>query len=374
MREAIRAVERHVFVEGLSMNPIELVEGSVTAFTWEFDSYWRVDPTSNSYYPRMDSSVALTIEHVKRAGELIAEGIALLFLEQRLGVSRANCRFIPPRGNTARPDYAFKPTSGTHLDILCPGLPRMQLEVRSRQRFRSMTKRDIEQLTAKKLSTPSGLPKQTLAIYCSYGRARSRRETRLILADPPGDDSLVTEDIAVPTSLINYERITARIGLWYHNSLLRKEIRRQELPIDLSTAFYDERNPPRVQLAANNYRSARYRGRDFSSLLSIADRRPDIVRDLYLGAIERGDLGALTFHGLNVNVLNYIEAGDWKNLASFLDRGQHDEGAVDSADQTSDESSPIVTGDGVYRRTQRVQFETADGREIVNVLKRRLER
>jgi hypothetical protein len=39
MRDAIRAVEWHVFVEGLPENPILLVEGFVAAFTWEFDTY-----------------------------------------------------------------------------------------------------------------------------------------------------------------------------------------------------------------------------------------------------------------------------------------------------------------------------------------------
>jgi hypothetical protein len=383
MSEAIRAVERHVFVEGLPANPIALVEGFVAAFTWEFDNYWTVDIPQNAYYPQVAPGVFLTIEHVARAGELIAEGIALLFLERRLGVSRANCSFIAPSGNRPRLDYAFTPIHGTRLSVLCPGFPRLQLEVRSRKQMTSLTKRDRTRLLKKKKGHSAG---QTLAIYCSYGApSTGYGGAHLILADPPGDDRIVSEEEAVPTILANYERITSRLGLWQQNAILRREIRARRLGVTLPRASYDELNAPRLRLAVRETMDGKlYRGREFSDALTRAEQDPASAARLYQRASEMGDLGNVTFHGLNVEALELVEAGEWGRLARFIDRddrvtGQQDR--VGNEEQpgsqraaVAPDAGPIITGDGVYRRTETASAETPEGAEILNVLRMRATR
>lgn len=377
MQDAIRAIERHVFVAGMQQNPIILVESFVAAFTWEFDTYWIVDVPQNAYYPRIGRGLSLTIEHVARAGELIAEGIALLFIEQRLGISRANCSFIAPVGIKPRLDYAFTPVRGTRLAVLCPGFPRLQLEVRSRKEMSELRARDLKQLLAKKKSQPKG---QTLAIYCSYGEPTTKYAgCHLILADPITDETPVDDEEAVPGVIANYERITARIGLWYHNALLRQEMRSRGIAAGLNAPIYDEANPPRPPLVARDYGSSRYRGRFISDALERSAMGQEAASVLY-EKTSAGDFGLVTFHGLNLTVLTAIEERNWKGLARFLDRsgtissessntGYQNKQFRSVHDPTDDELG-ISTGDGVHRRTSKVISGTPEAEEIREVLRR----
>jgi hypothetical protein len=353
MMEAIRAVERHVFVEGLSDNPIPLVESAVAAFTWEFDTFWTVDALRDAYYPKM-KALSLTIEHVARSGELIAEGIALQFLEQRLGVSRALCRFIAPNGNKPRLDYEFTPIHGTILSTCYPGLPKMQVEVRSRKETDRLKSKDRTRLTKKKKGKPKG---HTLAIYCCYGEPTTKFSPQIILADPDGPPDIATEEDASDAALINYERITGRIGLWYHNALIRSEIRTRRIDVVLPSQLYEQQiAPPRPPLSSRSSGGRRYRGRDFSDRILEAELGIESAQAALL-RIDRGDLGVLTFHGLNSVALERIEEGDWHGLTRFLD-DSHSEDAV-------------ITGDGVYRKTARVVAGSPEADEILNVVRRR---
>jgi hypothetical protein len=352
MRDAIRAVERHVFVEGLTDNPSILVESSVAAFTWEFDTYWKVDPARNAYYPRIPKGLQLTSEHVTHAGEIIAEGIALQFLEDRLGVSRANCRFIAPNGKKARLDYAFTPIYGTSLAVLHPSSPKMQLEVRSRKELSKLGATDRNRLTKKKDGKTAG---HTLAIYCCYGEPSTDFTPHIILADP-GEIQFVSDDEAIETTLINYERITARIGLWRHNYLLRRAIRQRQIDAYLAPLIYEAspeppHDPPVIRRPRD---TRRYKGRYFSQRILEAEQGVASAREA-LRLINSGNLGTLTFHGLNVEVLRLIENQAWLTLGNFLDRWRTDEG--------------VVTGDGVYRTTEPLD-DAADIMEVRRVVAR----
>jgi hypothetical protein len=349
MRDAIQAVERHVFVEGLTDNPVPLVASAVAAFTWEFDTYWKVDPANNAYYPRIPD-LKLTIEHVARTGELIAEGIALKFLEDRFGISRASCRFLPPDRSEARLDYAFSPTLGTALAVLYPGFPRMRLEVRSRKNLDKLGAKDYQALTRKKFKQKRGaklnknVPRfpagHTIAIYCGYGNPVGGRRPNIILADP-GETEIVADNEAIDTTLINYERITARIGLWFYNWILRTAIRARSVKVFLAPLLYEDspQQPADLRFIRRPRDTLRYKGREFSQRIIEAAQSEESAR-IALRLIDAGDFGTLTFYGLNVEALELIVMMDWLALAKFLDRNRPDDG--------------IVTGDGVYRLTEQV--------------------
>ena len=335
MRDAIQAFERHVFVEGLTDNPVAVVDSAVAALRWEFDTYWVVDPQNAAYYPRIPPDLQLTTEHVTRAGEFVAEGIALTLLEQRFNISRANCRFIPPDGNKPRLDYAFRLMPGTSLAVLHPGASKMRLEVRSRKALEKLTANDYKRLCKKKKGHPKG---HTLAIYCCYGVPSSTFTPHIILADP-GEHDAVSDLEAIETTLINYERATGRIGLWYYNKILRDTIRDREIQIALPHLLYESNpHPPTpVNLMRRPRDTKTYRGRYFAERLIEAGRGGEAARTA-LRRFQMGDTGTLTFYGLNVTALNLIENRDWLSLGRFLDRNRYEDA--------------IVTGDGIYRRTE----------------------
>ncbi|MHB1549831.1 MAG: hypothetical protein ACYCX6_01345 [Vulcanimicrobiaceae bacterium] len=352
MEDAIRAVERHVFVDGLADNPIPIVESAVAAFTWEFDTYWTVDSGQNAYYPSVGRGLNLTIEHVARTGELIAEGIALQFLEQRLNVSRAACRFIAPDGNAPRLDYAFTPIHGTSLAAYYPGKPKMRLEVRSRKEMQTLQPRDYKKLTRKKKGHQSG---QTLAIYCCYGFPDGIFTPQIILADPIGEPDIVTEDEAVEAGLMNYERVTSRIGLWEANSKIRAELRARNIGDDLPPLLYERLTqvPPDDLVTMKQFE---YRGRFFPDRLLEAEQDVYSAREA-LVFLNAGDYGKLKFQGLREEALQLIYTGSWSKLCRYID--------------TTFREDATITGDGVMRRAEPVDPESEIAEQIREVIRKR---
>ena len=111
MDQAIATAERHMFIFDPTTfayltNPVKMVNDWVNLVRWEVSSFWNVYRGSNDEIAHTDSTlVHYSHEHPKRAGEVLAEGIALLFLEDRLGCPPQCFWFF--KGSKARPDFIF---------------------------------------------------------------------------------------------------------------------------------------------------------------------------------------------------------------------------------------------------------------------------
>ena len=348
--QVLSAAERHVFIEGEPDNPIDLVEDWITALKWEMDAFWIISSHANTYYPKdKRHGISLTGEHWKRSGEYIAEGIAIAFLEARLGLSRARFAFYSPRDMKPRPDFILTPQPSDRLMVLYPGQASLGVEIRSRSRWNSIHKSDHLDLNDKK--TRFGRTNQ-LSVYCSYGERSGRYAgCRLILGDPPGDGVIFEAEDVRNVAIRSYLDVCRRIGLWSYARVLQARLRGQELNLEPGPDVATGAVRLVSRLAPNG---SRYRGREFATFYSDAVNDIEATEERVNIRAQSGDLGTIVFRGVNTDVLDLIESQDWDGLVRFYDPASAEvhEGRT-------------ITGDGTYRETSRVTQDSAEAMEIV---------
>lgn len=307
--DAITAADRYLAIQGNPKNPAQIVEQWINALRWEVSTYWE-SPGGNWYDVREGGPIAFTSEHPKRAGEMLAQGIAILFLEKRLKLSRS--RFFFLEGSEARPDFLIYPERSAQRVLLLKNRSKMGLEVRSRWRVQSVPSTDKVQLYKKKQAL-SG----TLVIYCAYGRPteiRGAQRTHLILADPPGE-SHPASDAEVAKILMNhYNGVLRRLGVWEHLDATHaalEEIKRGGSP---------KRRAVRLPttLPSESFNGNQYVGRFFSDLVSRQDRGELTTEEADL-AIRTGRLGSVFYAGIRSDVLSAVSSFDIPFLEAFFD-------------------------------------------------------
>lgn len=315
---AIQAADRHVYVQGEPPNPLSFVEDWINLLRWEVSNLWEVQAAQSCYL--RDRSRNLTHEHYKRSGEILAEGMAIAFLEDRLGVPRQ--RFFFVNGNKARPDFVVK-LKARHRTALLVNRLRFMVEVRSRSRMRNLTAADRKELAKKKAAAGAA---GVLAVYCCYGAGKHKdgtARTRFHLADPPANGGREATDSEVAEIVIHhYLRITSQLGLWRHRDHLLRVVR----ATGATAPLFPQVDPRAVQFGVRRRNGGQtYRGREFNELLELASRRPttvaerDATQDRIRRRVAAGEFGAMVFRGLNEEVLRLIEESDWLRLAEYRD-------------------------------------------------------
>lgn len=347
--QVLGAAERHVFIDGEPDNPIDLVEDWVTALKWEMDAFWIINSLNNTYYPKDHRhGISLTGEHWKRSGEYIAEGIAIAFLEARLGVSRARFGFYSPRDKKPRPDFIMTPQPSDRLMVLFPGQPALGVEIRSRSRWNRIHKSDHQELNDKK--TRFGKTNQ-LSVYCSYGERSGRfKGCRLILGDPPGDG--VVFELQAVRQVVAHAYLDAcrRIGLWAYARVIAAWLRGEDVTLEGGPDVAKGS----VRLESRTVAGERYRGREFATFYSDAMNDPEVTAESLHRREGSGDMGSLIFRGLNLRALDLIESHDWNGLVEFYDENS-----------TRDHQGRLITGDGTYREARRVTEGSEEASEIL---------
>lgn len=315
--EAIQAADRHVYVEGTPPNSLAFVEDWINLLRWEISNLWTID-TVNSRYTR-NRSIPLTHEHYKRSGEILAEGIAILLLERRLGIPRQRIFFY--NGADARPDFVahLKPR---HNRALVYRGHKLALEVRSRKSQVGLNASDIVSLDKKKDGFAG-----VLAVYCFYGEHQHRdatSHTRIHLADPSGDDIAEVSDLEKSEIVIHhYLRITSQLGLWEHRDHLLAAAEAASSGIVYHDRM-EQRVAPRISRGITRRKKGReFLGREFNTLLEYAHTKPssleqkkEIRREAQL-RIQLRDFGTTIFRGLAFDVVRLIETSDWEALFNW---------------------------------------------------------
>lgn len=343
---AISAAERHMHIYRKTDNEVELVEQWLNLLRWEVKTFWKVDHTQRAIDENDASNLYVTWEHRKRSGELLAEGIAVRFIERRLGIPRDRIRFVP--GHEARPDFVVlkaASTTGTLYGI----------EVRWRHKLTVLGDEDYTDLVNKKTSTVAS---RFIAVYVGYGRKSPVEEvvyTKVILADPPATGSKLTQLELADLVLDHYLGVTSRIGLWkYHARLqeMRSSVTSGRMPVR-RTGLRDLEGT--LRYLPKRPRPARtYVGRYFSSL-EVEKRNGRLTKRQAQALFRRNDFGLLIFHGLHRDMLRFIETYDVRGMIRFYDNGSRGESA-----------NPVITADGVYRDTAHVtDSNSEDATEIV---------
>lgn len=354
--EAIQAADRHVYVQGHPPNPLKFVEEWINLLRWEVNNLWEIRPAESCYL--WHSGLNLTHEHYKRSGEIIAEGIAIAFLESRLKVPRQRFFFI--NGAGARPDFIVK-LKARHRTALLHNRLRFMVEVRSRQSMCNLSADDHSKLAAKKaVCGMAGV----LAVYCCYGPGKHRNgnsRTRIHLADPPGDDPQPASDAEIAEIAIHhYLRITSQIGLWRH----RDHLLRAAEARGIAAARFKQPAESDIRLGVvRSERAQAFRGREFNDLLAMASDMPrsvaerDETRRRIRRRVEAGELGSMVFRGLNEKTLQLIEASDWEGLSNYNDAGA-----------TEYSVGRWVRSDGVLRSEEQIEPNSNVAREIITSL------
>ena len=354
--QAIQAADRHVYVHGQPRNPLSFVEDWINLLRWEVNNLWEVQAAQSCYQRNRGRN--LTHEHYKRSGEILAEGVAIAFLEDRLRVPRQ--RFFFVNGSDARPDFVVK-LKARHRTALLLNRMRFMLEVRSRSGMRNLTAADRSELANKKTAMGAA---GVLAVYCCYGAGSHRdgtSRTRIHLADPPGDETREVSDADVSgTTIHHYLRITSQLGLWRHRDHLLRVAQARE---DTKVRF------PKLESHFIEFGVGRpedgqtYRGREFNDLLELASSEPktlaerDATRERIRRRVNAGEFGAMVFRGLNEDVLRMIEDSDWLRLADYRDPATT-EHSVDRWIRT----------DGLFRSEVAIGADSALARDLIKAL------
>jgi len=88
---ALQAADRYMYIKGRPFNPIQIVDEWTSILRWEVSNYWSVDP--NAHQLNTANTLSVTPEHRLRSGEVMAYGISILLLEDRLKLGRQNFFF-----------------------------------------------------------------------------------------------------------------------------------------------------------------------------------------------------------------------------------------------------------------------------------------
>lgn len=327
IEEAIRAAQRHLFIRsatGLSRdNPEQVVEDWLNLLRWEVRTFWTARPQENWYGETDNADIYITSEHPRRSGEMLAEGIAVLFAEKRLRISRSKIFFYKDVGNKARPDFVFGTKTTPRLGIVLNGRKLYGLEVRSRNAIQSVHADDHESLRGKKRKKKNNSPNLSgiVAMYCSYGPPSAARKivaSQIILADPKKRLVKLDRIELFEVLCVHYIGVTSRIGLWSERDALEQaliQLRKHRVPT-LSSIVVS----PSVSslLPQRVFGSESYRGRLFSTLL-IQFQRGEITREQAFDMFKQGAVGDIVFHGVNETALEFIKNLDFKSLEKFFD-------------------------------------------------------
>lgn len=355
--QAIQAADRHVYVQGQPPNPVAFVEDWINLLRWEVSTLWEVRAADSSYL--RDVGRNLTHEHYKRSGEVLAEGLAIVFLEERLGIPRQ--RFFFVNGSGLRPDFVVK-LKPRHCRALLHNRLRFMLEVRSRSNMRSLSARDRRELAGKKtLRRAAGV----LAVYACYGDGRHRdgtARTRLHLADPPGDEGREASDGEVSEIVIHhYLRITSQLGLWHHRDHLLRAAKNIDGELQNFSRSNQQTIPSIVRRKAGNQT---YQGREFNELIALASHSPataaehDSIRERIKRRVSAGEFGGMVFRGLNETVLRFIEESSWLKLAEYQD-----------ADAKEFKVDHWIRSDGVFRSEVAIESGSDLAKDLVESLR-----
>ncbi|PRP97857.1 hypothetical protein ENSA5_30900 [Enhygromyxa salina] len=286
--DALKRAVRHLYITddevGKNSPPAKIVADWLHMLRWEAQTFWTCKST-------LDDEVGTrtySSEHPRRVGELIAEGVAILLLEERLSIS-AN-RFYFYRSNAARPDFLVEPGGGALATAAVTGKGhRLALECRSRDSWASIHKRDRAQLQRKKsvaVKKSKGFrtyyPRpfsSVVAVYLSYGP----RLTRLIVGDPENTSASHVGDSELQKIIIShYVGLMGRIGMWESRAFLLAVLDNApepELARLRDKALAASRNLPKF-----THHQDTYIGRFYSPLVSDWVRenltRADVLRTL----------------------------------------------------------------------------------------------
>ena len=350
---AIQACDRHVYVHGKPENPMMFVQDFLNLLRWEVQQLWAVDPLTRTL--TRSTSYHLTHEHHMRSGELLAEGLALEFLRERLSIRRQ--RFYFYQASDARPDFLVTVPRRAHLAVINAGR-KWGLEVRLRKCAPSLDKDEVAALTRKKSNRHFD---RVIAIYVMYGTTKHRNgnaSTRLHVVDPEEADSAPASEMDFQLAAIqHYIRLTSQIGLWEYRDHLRSAV----------NAFMSERlhGLPRLSIATGQVRTGirrtingqNYRGREFNEFLALTSGpMTPTSRAVARSRIEAGDFGSTVFRGLHELVLHAIAENDWAALSDF----ERPEITIDFEHER---------GDGLGERTIIIDAKSPEAELIRNALK-----
>jgi hypothetical protein len=312
--DAIAAGDRFLAIHGQPPNPAQVVSDWLNMLRWEFSTYWE-SPGGNWYDVRQGGPVAFSSEHPKRSGELLAHGVAILFLERRLRIARSRFFFLD--GATARPDFMVRLQRSAQRTVLLRDRHRMGLEVRSRYRVQKVPCGDVAKLQQKKLALAN-----TVAVYCAYGaptEVRNEQRTRILLADPDGEGEVAEGPEVARIIFGHYVGVTARLGVWDVRTALEEML----AALNAGGPMPEPRPRPArrgvVRVLNREVIGGRtYEGRFFSELLvrHAQGLLSDEERNLL---IRTGRLGRVFFAGIRQDVLELLESFDLRALEGFFD-------------------------------------------------------
>lgn len=303
---------------------------------WEVSTFWEIDhaqPFVETVYQR---SARFGHEHAKRSGEYLAMGVAITLLDVSGISSPAHVYFLNDTG--ARPDFV--------IVLFARNRRKIYLEARSRGSFTNIDTGERKQIRAKK----AGVAAPTLVVYFQHGEGECTprggfpryNKTRLLIADPLGDDSIASTDEIASTMLRNYLRVFRDVGLRHYGDLIEEDLQQFATAGTLPDRRVDS-NPPRWDIIdvrhpnRKRYGDAIYVGRFFSSLLNDLAGSP---RDEFLSRIRQSGFGSFSYRGVNRKVLALIQECRWDDLITFRD-----------TESLSDHSGATITSDGVVDDT-----------------------
>lgn len=315
---------------------------------WEASTFWEIDharPFVETVYQRRGR---YGHEHAKRSGEYLAMGAALTLLDVSGIASPAHVYFL--NDTEARPDFV--------IALFTRSKVRVHVEARSRGSFTNISAEERKQINAKK----GNVVGPTLVVYFQHGVDTCTpykgmlpyNRTRLLLADPPGDDAMAGTDEVAATMLRNYLRVFLDVGLHHYSELVQEDLR-QYTATGTLPARRTQRDPPRWDVTdyrhpnRKHYGQGTYVGRFFSSLL---EELASSSRDAILSRIRRSEFGAFSYRGVNRDVLVRIQECRWDDLVTFRDpesTGEHS-GATITSDGVVDDTTEVVEPDSLQAR------------------------
>jgi hypothetical protein len=369
--QAISTSERHMYIYDPGgptwlINPMKMVHDWVNLLRWEVSTFWKVYRGNRDEIAHTDKvHVHYTHEHPKRSGEVLAEGMALLFLEERMGCPPQCFWFF--KGAKARPDFIFNiPFHG--IGMMLNGY-QFGVEVRCRSSQANLYNADEGDLIKKKQANPQ--MSNLFGIYFFYGKGIHKKglaKTRLHLADPHGEGNLMPENERAWVVINHYLGVVSRLGLWdyqeYLLDCLKETLRGRvpETPMEEGPILVSD--DPNVPFELGQ-KWQDFIGAGFNTLIEEL-REEDLARAkieanyrILQAQFDSGFFGFHVFKGIRKFVLALIERADWQALEKYRDEstGQHENGI-------------IVTADGVlHQKVPLTDPETSHAKRVINLVK-----
>ncbi len=311
--EVVKATIRHLHIKdasGATWAPtaIPLLTAEwCTVLRWHIETFWQIDISNNSIYPRG----GYTFEHHRYAGELIGEGLSIVLLDKIESIPPHHVFFYKAAG--PRPDFVVD--AGSSGFLVRTGL--IALEARCRQHEGFSLAAERADLKKKKLSAFSDL----LAVYFVHSPPYKRwpitaahERTRILVSDPADEGMMVDDFDRSLVAVMHYIRICTEIGLWLFRDILlemEQSLRAKEWPTQ-TYGFYNRtifglKQPP----LQRRYGDETYEGREFEP------------------APNRADDGIM-FYGINTRVLQLIINRDAIGLFRYRDPQANMETGVSS--------------------------------------------